>query len=144
MSSMQTGLLFRVRRAAKQIAEQHRHIGEVQGRLESALAGAARDELKQALNRYRGAVDAHFSLEEEVFFPALHGLHPEQGAALERLSAEHGEFTRALEALERELDGDARERFGEALRRLVDRMAEHESREERLVRSLAELPTEGG
>jgi hemerythrin superfamily protein len=135
---MVAGLRYRVKRAARQIGEQHRQMETLLGQLGAALGRADQGEARHLLNRYRGALDAHFSLEEEVFFPALHGLHPEHAGALETLSREHGEFAEALARLDGVLAAEALDAFLGPFRELVKRMAEHELREERLVGRLAE------
>jgi hypothetical protein len=135
---MVAGLRYRVKRAARQIGEQHRQMEALLGQLGAALGRGDRGEARHLLSRYRGALDAHFGLEEDVFFPALHGLHPEHTGELDGLSREHGEFTAALARLDGFLAGESLDAFLGPFRELVKQMAEHEQREERLVRRLAE------
>lgn len=136
---MVAGLRYRVKRAARQIGEQHRHMEQLVLQLGAVLTQGDRGEARHLLSRYRGAVDAHFGLEESVFFPALHGLHPEHTRELDELAAEHGEFKDALADLDDLLGAPTLDGFLAPFRSLVKRMAEHEQREERLVRRLAEL-----
>lgn len=136
---LEAGLRFRLRRAAKQIGEQHRQIEGVRLDLEAALGAGARADLEALLARFREAIGAHFALEEDVFFPALHGLHPDRSEQLERLSSEHAIFRDMLEGLGRRFDGQALEGFGASFQELVKSLAVHETQEEQLVRELARL-----
>jgi iron-sulfur cluster repair protein YtfE (RIC family) len=138
MDPMATGLRYRLRRASRQIAEQHKHMRELARELEQALADQLPDKLKDVLLRFRGAMDAHFALEDGVFFPALHGLHPEQRSELEELSRQHQNFGVELERLRQRLEEGSLERFGTAFHELVKGLSLHEQREEKVVRSLSD------
>lgn len=138
MDPMATGLRYRVRRVARQIAEQHKHMHELVHEFERALAERLPDELKDVLLRFRRAMDAHFALEDGVFFPALHGLHPEQRNELEELSRQHQDFAVEIEGLCQRLEGDSLESLGTAFHELLKGLASHERREEKLVRALAD------
>jgi iron-sulfur cluster repair protein YtfE (RIC family) len=138
MDPMSTGLRYRVRRVARQIAEQHKHMHELARELEQALTERLPGKLKDVLLRFRGALDAHFALEDGVFFPALHGLHPEQRNELEELSRQHQNFALEIKGLCQRLEEGSLERFGTAFHELLKGLAVHESREEKLVRSLTD------
>lgn len=135
MGPMATGLRFRVQRAAKKIPQQHRHIDELFGRLQAALTRDGLPEVKETFLQYHGAIEAHFALEDDVFFPALHGLHPEHGAELQKLCDEHRSFSKDLEDLADRLNNLHVETFTSGLRNFVTRLALYESREERLLAS---------
>ena len=138
MDPMATGLRYRLRRASRQIAAQHKHMRELAVELEQAFREELPDRLKDVLQRFHGAMDAHFALEDGVFFPALHGLHPEQRNELEELSRQHQNFGVELERLRQCLEEGSLERFGTAFHELVRGLAMHEQREEKMVRSLAD------
>ena len=138
MDPMATGLRYRLRRVSRQIAEQHKHMHELARELEQALADELTDELKDVLLRFRGAMDAHFALEDGVFFPALHGLHPEQRSELEELSRQHQNFGVEIERVSQRLEEGSLERFGTAFHELLRGLALHERREEKMVRALAD------
>ena len=103
-------------------------------------ASGRRDEVGTLLERYCTAVRAHFALEEDVFFPALHGLHPEHGPALEALCVDHVDFGRDLERLGASLEDEELEARRRAFRHHQERMGEHEAREEQVARELAARP----
>jgi hypothetical protein len=133
---MTHGLLYRVKRAARQIGEQHALLGEILRALKPAIARGDTPEARSLIERYRRAIDAHFTLEEDVFFPALHGLHPNHAKELELLGAEHAGFRLQVDRLGSLLDGSLGE-FEAKLGSYERELEVHETREERLVRELA-------
>jgi hypothetical protein len=144
MEPLESGLRFRLRRAARQIAQQHQSIREILSSLERSLREGepGRDAVHALFGRYREAVEAHFSLEEDVLFPALHGLHPSRSPELAGLEAEHGVFAGRLAALAELLASASLAEFGAGFERLAREMGAHETREERLAHLLAERAEE--
>jgi hypothetical protein len=135
----QPGLKLRVSAEGRRISSQHRQLDAIFARVEAALERGAEQDARDALQRFRDAWEAHTSLEDGFYFPALRGLRPELGARLDALSAEHERFREAIERVEA-VFGDAAAR-AEALDRFVSGIAEHERREEAL---LAEITAGGG
>jgi len=138
MDPMATGLRYRLRRASRQIAEQHEYMHELVRELEQALGEERADQLKEVLLRFRAAMEAHFALEDGVFFPALHGLHPEQRSELEELSRQHQNFGVDIGHMSRWLEEDSLERFASAFHELLAGLSVHERREEGVVRAIAD------
>jgi hypothetical protein len=137
MDAMQPGLRYRIRRAIRQMGEQHAHLRACFTEIRMALARGDTSGCQDALERLRSVLEAHFELEDDVFFPALHGLRPDCAEGLERLSREHVGFADALRRLAKDLEDagvDACERAFEAF---AGSIAEHEAHEERLVGSIA-------
>jgi len=139
MDPMARGLRFRLGRAARHTAEQHRHIQEILRDFDRAVREGDRSALADVFRLYRSALTAHFSLEEEVFFPALHGLHPEHAGELDALSREHQEVNAVLEELDARVEAEEVDSFLRAFQELVDRLTGHEQREEALVHSLSDV-----
>jgi hypothetical protein len=133
-----SGLRYRVRRALRQIGDQHRRLGEIRDALHGALAAGDRPELREHFVRYRHAIGAHFELEDGVFFPALHGLHPEAGERLEALGVEHAGLLARLQRLAPLVDAAVLDGFAAGFQAFGEQMADHEGREEALVSRLAE------
>jgi hypothetical protein len=131
-----SGLRYRMRRALRHIGDQHRQLHEILDRLEAAVASGDRQELRDAFVRYRHAIGAHFELEDSVFFPALHGLHPDEQEPLEALSGEHVGLLAELQRLGPLVEAPALDGFGAAFSGFRAGLAEHERREERLVARL--------
>jgi hypothetical protein len=140
MESPEPGLRYRMRRALRQMGDQHRGLREIHERLAAALAAGNRREATDAFVRFRHALGAHFELEEGVFFPALHGLHPEEGPDLEALGREHGELLGALQRIAPLLEAAPLEGVGTEFAGFRGELGAHEHREEGLVARLAEPP----
>ena len=137
MADRQPGLRLRLAQEARRMANQHRQIGSLAGVLSRALGGTDTRAGRSAFARFRDAIAAHMALENEVHFPALHGLHPELEADLTRLAREHDGFHRELDVL---AQGIERGDLGSSARRLDDfvgRFEAHETREERLMERVA-------
>lgn len=139
MDELQTGLRHRLKRVARQISDQHRHLATLCAELRRALEGEAADgEVLTRFDGYRDAMDAHFDLELQVFFPALHGLRPDSSRELGALGVEHERLRAELAALRADLAGGLRGGCCSGLEAFVRKLGEHEAREERLVSSLAD------
>jgi hypothetical protein len=119
------GLRHRLRRAKLRILTQHRRLHAL---LRDAEAAALqRAPLCDCVALLRDGLRAHFDLEEEVCFTALHGLEPAARPSLVRLAGDHRAFLDELGQLLGD-PPDAAPRLlllGQALR-------EHEQREEEL------------
>jgi hypothetical protein len=138
MELAEAGLRYRVRRALRQIGEQHLQLHEIRERLGAAIASREELEARDALVRFRHAIGAHFELEDRVFFPALHGLHPEEQPALEALSRDHLGLLAALQRLSPLLEEAAFESFGDGFDAFQRDLAQHERQEEGIVSRIAD------
>ena len=143
MESDGSGLRYRLRRALRQIGEQHRQLRELHAALRRAMASQDRQDARERFRCYREAVGAHFELEDDVFFPALHGLHPEHAEALESLGRDHDALLDELVRLGSLLEGEAPAAFGAGFDALRAAFASHETREEDLVSRLTAASLEG-
>jgi len=136
---METGLRHRLKRVARQISDQHRHLRTIYAELADALAGSElAPDARERFAYYREAIEAHFALESDTFFPALHGLRADLGAALEALDREHGQLRAVLARLEHRIivgSGDAAARV---LAEFATQLRDHEAREEELLSALGE------
>lgn len=137
MNPDQPGLRRRMLREARRISSQHRQLDDFHAALADALARGTADEARASFVRFGDALDAHFSLEDQLYFPALRGLRPDLDAQLAALVREHAEFRADLEALQQALDAAALEDGAARLDRFADALARHEEREERLVEEIA-------
>lgn len=141
MDRMETGLQHRLRRAVRQMAAQHRHLEPIRELLTRALQRNAQEEAQTAFDRYREAIEAHFDLEERLFFPALHGLHPDRAEDLDALSREHERFLHEMGEIYESLCECKLSECAEAVDGFLSALTGHERREERLVVSM--LDTSG-
>jgi iron-sulfur cluster repair protein YtfE (RIC family) len=133
----QPGLRMRLAHEARRIAGQHAYLAALEATTRVALETGDGAAVARALDVFAGSLEAHFSLEEHVQFPALHGLHPENERDLAELVADHVRFRSALEALQALAAGpDPTARRAEAVAafgRLTDDLGGHEAREEVLL-----------
>jgi iron-sulfur cluster repair protein YtfE (RIC family) len=136
MQRMETGLRLRVKRAVRQMSDQHRHIRAIHGSIRDALARGGASDAEAALDRLQSAMEAHFALEDEVFFPALHGLRPEFAEALETLSREHAEFAAGLRRMIADLQASGVEALQNGFEAYTRALVDHEGREEEIVTEL--------
>ena len=88
----QPGLRLRVAIEQRRISSQHRQLDEIYALVVTALTEQPLPEARQAFQRFRDAWEAHTSLEDGFYFPALHGLHPEIEPRLAVFAREHAGF----------------------------------------------------
>ncbi len=81
----QPDVRMRLRRAARQILSQHQRLESFYAMVAGAMADGDEREALVRLARFRDALDAHFSLEEGVCFPALARLRPGLSAQIAAL-----------------------------------------------------------
>jgi len=130
------GVQWRMQGEARRISSQHRQLELFYGMLEEALERGALQGARVAFVRFRDALDAHITLEDQVFFPALHGLSPELGPQLTGFVREHEAMRRQLDQLQDLLAEGAVESCVRELDAFAERIADHERREERLLADL--------
>lgn len=132
----QPGLRMRVAQESRRISSQHRQLEELHAFVAAALERGDAAAACQAFVRLKDALDAHMSLEDELYFPALHGLEPALESELLSLARDHQRFRRDLRSLERSFDEGEIGSSQTALDRFVGSFATHELREEELTRAL--------
>jgi iron-sulfur cluster repair protein YtfE (RIC family) len=136
MNEFETGLRHRLRRALRQMVQQHEHLRALHRRLDDALERGAVDAVHAAAERLHAALTAHFELEDAVIFPAIHGLAQRSVHDLNALAREHRRFLAELERLREQLDAAALVQFASAYRAFSAAVGDHERREEALLSSL--------
>lgn len=134
------GLRVRMRGEERRISSQHQQLGDLFDRiLASVKGGGTRMALGDFL-LFSTALEAHMAVEEDIYFPALHGLRNDIGDELAGLVTEHirirGELPKVHERLNGANEADARRALGE-LADLIDR---HEKQEENLLARISEGP----
>ena len=118
------------------MSTQHGYLDALVAATRRAVERESEAEALEALHGFRGALESHFALEEQVHFPALQGLHPEFASELAELTREHAEFRTSLEHLEHQAKGGEK---GAALDALSASLRLHENREERLLDGAARI-----
>lgn len=134
--SAEPAVARRMGHAGRRISSQHRQLDEFFGMVLDALDRSSLSSARIAFTRFSDALEAHLTLEDNVFFPALHGLYRELSRDLTELVDEHGAFRRTLADLHGMLAEGSAETFGRAFERFALEVAEHEAREEAVVSSV--------
>ncbi len=127
----QEGLTLRMGREASRISSQHRQLDEHCDVVRAALARGDAHTARRAFERFLDALEAHLSLEETLYFPALHGLAPVLGAELAELVRQHDGVRASMDGVRSQLAGEL---ASEArLDAAVAELRAHEQREEELI-----------
>lgn len=134
------GLRLRMRSEERRITSQHERLDalcrDVYRRIdEDGPAGACGD-----YDLFVTALDAHMTVEEDIYFPAIHGLRSETGTQLTRLVEAHAALRSAAEEIRRRLEGGDREGARSGLDRLAQDVSRHEREEEDLLARITEGP----
>ena len=134
------GLKLRMRGEERRIASQHERLDDL---CREVYARIGKDGASSALDEFilfETALDAHMSVEEEIYFPALHGLRADIGEELTGLVEEHGWLRSQAAQLEGLLRGGDAEGARAALDRLARDVSTHEQLEEALIARITEGP----
>lgn len=143
MNLKQNGLRRRVEIESRRIPSQHRQLDQFYGVLASALERRDLPGARSAFSHFADACRAHFAMEDEIYFPALHGLRPDLEPTLTDLVQEHRAMVRTLERLASLFEADRLAEGEGELDRLVTRLQAHEGREERILEGLRSPRPEG-
>ena len=127
-------------REARRISSQHRQLDELYAMVEDALRLGEPEAARLAFQRFADALEAHFSLEDGLYFPALHGLRPALAGPLAELAREHVRLREDASAVREHLDRDDLVGAAQALDRLIPALAKHEGVEEQLLAGIAREP----
>lgn len=134
------GLGRRLRYESQRISSQHEKLNQLYADVRRELDRRARHNAFVCFGRLQDALEAHFEVEDRVYFPAVHGFRPEHSPLLDRLLADHVEFRRELNAINRLLDAHELDESQRLLDALVIRLIAHEEKEDAL---LAEITAAG-
>ena len=135
----QPGLRARMSRERARISSQHRQLDTLYEMILDAAERGSPAKVESAFLRFADAFDAHISLEDAFYFPAVRGMHPEVGDELEGLVEEHRGFRRQIESVGERIRSPG-EDWREPLERFVGALSEHELREEALLARVAPSP----
>ncbi len=131
--SQAAGLAMRVRREALRIAAQHHQLDQFHAVFEDALARRDLTSARVAFARFADALEAHFSLEEEFYFPALHGHRRDLTGELAQLTREHAALRGGVAQLTSELAGSDFAACELELAAWTAQLLSHERHEEALL-----------
>jgi hypothetical protein len=136
------GLRLRMRGEERRINSQHEQLDclcrEVYTKLD-------KDGPALAINDYllfMTALDAHMTVEEDIYFPALHGLRTDAAEELTGLVDEHADIRRESDEVRLLLKSGDRDGARLALDGLARHISRHEEAEEDLLARITEGPVE--
>ena len=134
MNRLEPGLTLRMKNEARRIQDQHRRLSELKDEIASALSAHAMQRASEYFDRFVEALEAHFSVEEQLFFPAIHGIDAEIGETVDQLISAHALMRDQMAGLSRVFaSGDGRE-CARQLENLIALLQHHERAEERVMR----------
>lgn len=140
VEALDGGLPMRVRREALRIAAQHHQLDEFHAVFEDALARGDLSGASVSFANFADALEAHFSLEEEFYFPALHGYRRDLASELARLTRDHAALRTGMAQLSAELGRGDRAACELGFEAWLAQLLAHERLEEALM---ASPPPEG-
>lgn len=139
-SEDQPGLRLRLAHVSRRLPIQHEFLNALLATTSRALERMEAVAAQEALLGFRGALDAHFQLEEEVYFPALHSLQPDLEVEIEELVREHHALRDRLLVLEGRAGREPGPAVAQEFVELSHALRQHESREQQAFAS--EAPSE--
>lgn len=137
------GLRMRMRGEERRISSQHKQLGDLFDRILDSVAGGGP---RLALNDFllfSTALEAHMAVEEDIYFPALHGLRNDVGEELLELVAEHARIRGELPEVQKRLNSGNENDARQALDELAILVGRHERQEEELLARISEGPVSG-
>lgn len=120
--------------------EQHSRLDQLVLGLEGAFSNGSIGAASEALDALTDALEEHFGLEEQVYFPLVERLSREHAPAIQAAKLGHQRVRERLEQV-RELIGEGQlVPARRALHLLLERFRTHEADETRLIEALEEIP----
>jgi iron-sulfur cluster repair protein YtfE (RIC family) len=132
-SASHDGLDLRLRREALRIASQHHQLDQFHEVFENALARGDGAAAELSFARFADALVAHFAIEEQVYFPALHGRDVAAASELAELAREHETLRGAVDEILVSLRAGNLPACEAAVAAWLPRLVLHERREEALL-----------
>ena len=126
------GLRIRLARQGTGIASQHRQLDVFVRDVSQALRRQRRDR-ETAVFRLQGALNAHFAVEAQVVFPALHGLHSELADKVRALTCDHERLREDVNRLVLAIVASDITTVRRALEEFDAALSAHERSEERIL-----------
>lgn len=118
---------------SQKVATQHGLIESLLKGLHSAIESADAARAKARLSSLQRALEAHFKLEENHYYPAKRASRPELEADLERLVDEHERCRFELARIDTELDAAGWDAAARALAAFDSTLHQHEEFEQKLL-----------
>ena len=132
----QPGLRKRLARQGTGIASQHRQLDVFVRQVSEALQRGQRRDCETAVFRLQGALNAHFAVEEQIIFPALHGLHAELADKVRALKCDHERLREDVDRLALAIVASDVTTVRRALEEFDAALSAHERIEERILENV--------
>ena len=134
------GLRMRMRGEERRISSQHKQLGDLFDRVLASMDGGGPRLAVNDFLLFSTALEAHMAVEEDIYFPALHGLREDVGGELVELVSEHVRIRGELSRAQKRLNGGNRVAAQQALDDLASLVSRHEKQEEGLLARISEGP----
>ena len=116
--------------------QEHSELDELVEALEQVLASGSLVRARQAVADLEGVLDAHFTVEERVYFPLIERLSPDHQGTVQAASSGHRKIGELLDGLAELVENGQLVEARRTLEQLLERFRLHESQEVRLIEDL--------
>ena len=136
----QSGLKLRLRSEERRIESQHQRLDILCRDVYSALDKNGPHAAINDFLLYEAAVEAHMTIEEETYFPAIHGLRTDLGSELSDLVQDHVAIRMGLKEIKAHLKSNSTSPAMLSLEALGRQFYTHEINEEELFARVSSGP----
>jgi iron-sulfur cluster repair protein YtfE (RIC family) len=119
---------------------EHSELDQLVTELDAALRDGSGARARESLDDLTEAFRSHLAIEEEVYFPLLEGLLPEQAAGIRSARLAHRELLGALDEMVEQVAQADLPTARATLDVLLQRFRDHEQEEARMVAKLRVSP----
>lgn len=127
------GLRLRMKSEARRIAQQHARLEELRERVTVELVNLSLASACTEFEVLAEALEAHFRVEERVFFPAVHGQGGALGQDVEALVREHQSLRQRIGTVRSHFAASNGLACAITLDKLIQELQRHEREEERVM-----------
>ncbi len=119
--------------------QEHSELDGLVRAVEARMGRGSLARTSQALEELEAALDAHFTVEERVYFPLIEKLSPERHTYIRAARDGHLGITALLDELRDLVECGELAEARRALAKLLDRFRDHEIQEAKLIEDLEAL-----
>ena len=123
---------------------EHSELAELVQAVEKTLARGSLERTSRALEDLEGVLDAHFTVEERVYFPVVERLSPRHQSVIRTAREEHVRISELLDELRDLVNRGEIAAAHRSLSYLLDHFRAHEEQEVKLIEDLAALEVGSG
>ncbi len=119
--------------------QEHSELDGLVREVEARMGRGSLAKTSQALEELEAALDAHFTVEERVYFPLIEKLSPERHTSIQAAREDHLRISELLDELRDLVECGELTAARRALAKLLDRFRDHEIQEAKLIEDLEAL-----